>query len=242
MSEKKPQTSKEPKKETPPEAGSDGKPKETPAPEDALTPDERKELEELRPYKKKFSESSKEALRLLDENKTLTQKLELEGATLSEKELRKLNPEYDEMTEEEKHNFKVEVATKRRLAILEAKEKMRNDYATLPEEMRKKIEEKGGYDAFRDYACSSENAGQKSLLNIAKAYLFEEGPKEPSPPKEPEPKPGLEPDGGGPPAPDLPKEGEMTAEAAAKLRKENPREYNRLAREKRLKIITPGKE
>ena len=238
---KKPQTPKEPLKETPAGAGTKGKSVETPPVGVALSPAEQAELEELRRIIKetgftKFSESATEAIRLAKENKDLKEKLEQSSATLSEDDLKQMNPDYDMMSDEEKKDFRERTAMKRRMAVLEAKEKMRQDYSSLPEGLRKKIEEKGGYDAFRDYACSPENAGQKSILNLAKSFLYEE--IEEVPPTPVEERPGLEEAGVGiektPPSNKV----EMTAEQAAEMRTNHPKEYAELIKAKKLKIVS----
>lgn len=235
---KEPQTPKEPLKETPPGAGPKGKSVETPPTPPALTEEEKAELAEFRIIKKetgftKFSESAKEAIRLRGELTKAEEKLVQASATLSEDDLREMNPDYDTMDDEEKKDFRERMAMKRRMAVLEAKEKMRQDFASLPADLRKKIEEKGGYDAFRDFACSPENAGQKSMLNLAKSYLYEERPE--VPPDQPE-RPGLEEPGVGeitPPSIFT----EMTAEQAAEMRTKHPKEYAELIKAKKLKIV-----
>lgn len=234
-------TSEEPQKETPPGTGKEGEPK-TPQPPKGITEEEMKELEELREIKKttgfkKFSESAKEAYRLNTRVLELEQKLIESGATLSEEELRKEDPDYDLKTEEERKELRLKIGRERTLLAKEAKIKMREDYDSLPGNMRKKIEEIGGYEVFRDFACSPENAGQKSILNVAKAFLFKEEEEAEEVPSEVETRPGLEPEETTQPKPPAPKEGEMTAEQAAKLRTENPKKYNELLKEKKLKII-----
>jgi uncharacterized membrane-anchored protein YhcB (DUF1043 family) len=235
----KPQTPKEPLKETPAGAGTKGK-SVTPPAGVALSPEEQAELEAFRKIKKetgftKFSESATEAIRLAKENATLKEKLEQSSATLSEDDLKQMNPDYETMSDEEKKDFREKMAMKRRMAVLEAKEKMRQDYASIPEGLRKKIEAKGGYDAFRDYACSPENAGQKSILNLAKSFLYEE--KEEITPEPPEVRPGLEEPGIGkeitPPSGFI----EMTAEQVGEMRTAHPKEYAELAKSKKLKIV-----
>lgn len=228
----KPQTSKEPVEETPKETGKEGKPETTPI-SPGLT---EKETEELARLRRQFPESAKEAQRLAKRVKELEDKLEEILPPLSEEELIKENPDYEMMTDAEKAGFKEGIITKRRLAILEAKEKMRRDYDTLPDNLKKKIEAKGGYEKFKDFACSPENAGQKDLTNIAKAYLFEEEELTPKLPEQPE-RPGLEEPGHETELPPLKQEGEMTAEEAANLRTTDPKKYNQLLKDKKLKIV-----
>ncbi len=118
-------------------------------------------------------------------------------------------------------------------AKIEAKEKWREDYRRLPKEMKEKIEKKGGEEAFKDFACSPENCGQKNLLSLTKQFLYEELE---TPPKEPEEKPGLESGTGGLKTTIISKKG-YTAEQAAELRKRDSRKYNKLVAEGKMKII-----
>lgn len=212
------------------------KEKETPkkpAEEKTPKPDEKdKQIESLQAQKEHFREKAQKAE---EEAQKLKTELENISSTLSEDDLKQMNPDYEMMPDEEKKDFREKMAMKRRLAVLEAKEKMRQDYASISEGFRKKIEEKGGYDAFRDYACSPENAGQKSILNLAKSFLYEE--KEEIPPEPVVERPGLEEPGIGkeitPPSGKL----EMTAEQAAEMRTNHPKEYAELIKAKKLKIV-----
>lgn len=198
-------------------------------------------------YKKKFGDSTTENQRILKDNAQLQkEKAELETKladsqqSLSEKELREKYPYWEDMSEEEKMKTKEDLAKEKRLKILEAKEKWRDDYARLPEETKERIRKKGGEQAFKDFACSSENRGQKNLANLAKQFLYEESQPAPEPPKEPEKKPGLESATGGPKTTAIPKKG-FTPEEAAELRKRDPQKYNELASKGQLKIIDEKK-
>ena len=115
-----------------------------------------------------------------------------------------------------------------------AAEKWRDDYASLLEETKERIRKKSGEQAFKDFACSPENRGQKNLANLAKQFLYEEPTLES--PKEPENKPGLETATGGPKTTAIPKKG-FTPEEARELRKRDPQKYNKLVSEGRMKII-----
>ncbi len=220
-----------------------------------LTPEEQAELNDYREITKKtgfkkFSESANEAVRLAHENEAiarerdeLKEKLE-KSESFSEDDLRRMNPDYDLMDESSRKLFRESVEAKHRLAVYEAKEKMQKDYNALPLELRKKIESKGSYEQFKNFACAPDNAGQKSLLNIAKAYLFDadeddDDEEDNTPPIDAKPLPGLEDGGAGDPPPPPVKEGEMTAAQVADLRTKNPKEYARLTREHKIKII-PG--
>jgi len=194
-------------------------------------------------YKRKFSESTRENQRILDEAAELKRKnIELESKllekeqALSEKELKERYPEWEFMDEMERKKAKIEMEKEKRLKILEAKEQWREDYRKLPPEIKEKIEAKGGEEVFKDFACSPDNIGQKNLLNLTKQFLFEEPVAVPPAKEEPEEKPGLETGTGGPKTPFTPKKG-YTAEEAAELRKKDPKRYNQLAAEGRLKIV-----
>ncbi len=224
--------------QTPPGTRQEGKPEKPPSPPVGLTEAEKKELVQLREIKKttgfnKFTESAREALRLKKRNEELEDKLVKANEALTEKELEN-DPEYELMSDEEKKAHKARKILEKDIVTLKAKEQWRDDYKKLPIDVRKKIDEKGGEEVFKDYACSPDNAGQKNLLNLAKSFLYEEKqPEAPNPPVKP--KPGLEEVGGGERAGDLPEEG-FTADEISNMRKNDPRRYAKLASEGRLKI------
>jgi len=213
---------------------------------EALSPAEKKvkELEaalaksEERAAKAK-SDSDRGAEELLNKNKNLEAELAKANEALLEKELNQ-NPDYEDMTDEEKARAKADLRAKRendlRLKKLEAQTKMREDYDSLPSDIRTDLETHGGFSEFKKFALAPENIGQKSLLNLAKQFLFDHKEPEPVPEPEPEPSPGLE-DGTGGPKNLPPKKEGMTAEEVKHLRETNPKKYNELAREGKLKII-----
>ena len=218
--------------------------KETPKiPEGEKTPepeDKDKQIESLQAQKEHFREKAQkaeEAQKLaLEEAERLKIELETKSSALSGRELKEKYPYWDDMTEEEKREAKEKLADKKRLAILEAKEKWRDDYASLLEETKERIRKKSGEQAFKDFACSPENRGQKNLANLAKQFLYEEPKPASESPKEPENKPGLETATGGPKTTAIPKKG-FTPEEARELRKRDPQKYNKLVSEGRMKII-----
>ena len=222
--------------QTPEKTGPEGQLEETPEAGEGLTPEQRKikELEsQVQERDKKLSDSARGVQDLLERQKKLEAKLEESNEALSEKELLTKNPEYEFMDEDEKKRFKTDMEREKRIRALEAKEKMREDYNALPEETRKKIGLKGGFDVFRDFACSPDNAGQKNLLNVAKSFLYEE--KEETPEVEEKPRPGLEGGTGGERTPQPKKEG-FTAAELKHIREKEPDRYAQLAREHKLKI------
>lgn len=193
-------------------------------------------------YKKKFGESTRENQRILEESKQKEEKIaELEvkltdsQRTLSEKELKAKYPNWEFLDEEEKKKAKEDFEKEKRLKVLEAKAKWRDDFQSLPEEIKEKIEKKGGETAFKDFACSPENRGQKSLGNLSKQFLYEEVLPEPSP-ETPNDPVGLESGTGGPKTPIIPEKG-YTSEEAKALREKDSKKYNRLVAEGKMKII-----
>lgn len=229
---------KEPKEETPKETSKGTQPDQSGKKESPGEGSPPKEID----YKQKFGDSTRENQRILEENAELERaktelevKLEKNQRTFSEKELNEKYSNWEFMEEDEKAKAREDFEKEKRLKILEAKEKWRDDYAGLPKEVKEKIGEKGGEQAFKDFACLPENIGQKNLENLTKQFLYEE-PKPETPPEEPEKKPGVEPGTGGPKTPIVPKKG-YTAEEAAKIRKDDPKRYNQLVAEGRMKIV-----
>lgn len=203
------------------------------------TPEQmQKEINSLYASKKweqqKRREAEEIAQKAQEEAERLKTELEIESSALSEKELKEKYPDLEYMDEADKEKAKIEMEREKRLKILEAKEKWRDDYSKLPKEVKEKLEKKGGEDVFKDFACSPENCGQKNLLNLAKQFLYEET-EIPSPEK-PEKKSGLEPGVGGIKTPVTLKKG-YTAEEAAEIRRRDSKKYNELVANGRMKII-----
>jgi hypothetical protein len=239
------QTPLENRKGTPGGTGTGATPEPKPVPPGSnLSPEDQETFREFQEIKKttgfkKFKDSASEAIRLKHDLEEKQRQLEEKERLLSEAELKGLNPDYEFMTEEQKKEFRDKEDTKRRLQKLESKEKMREEFGQLPEEIKKKIEQHGGFEVFKDFCLLPENIGQKSMTNLARSFLFEEEPEPPAPgPKGPEqPKPGLEAGQGGGKADIPPQEpGTMTSEQAKELRTKNPRLYTQLVRDKKLKI------
>lgn len=205
-----------------------------------LQPEEEEDFRHFQEIKKttgftKFSESAKEAIRLAQI--VATPPAPMADATLSDEELKRLDPNYEFMDEKEKSDFKEKIATKKRLMVLEAKEMWREDFKRLPETVRSAINKKGGEEAFKAFSILPENLGVKNLATLAKAFIFDEQSLEnkPTPPK---PKnPGLETPSGGDRKPSDMPAGSMTSEQASQLRQNDPRRYNELVSTGRLKIV-----
>lgn len=185
-------------------------------------------------YKKKFSESKEEALRIRAEKAELEARLGEAQRALSEKELREQNPDFDLMSEDEQKAFRRQKQLEKDVAEMKAKEKMREDYAKIPANLKVKIEKKGGYEAFRDYVCHPDRVGNKDIISLTQAFVYDVKDEPTPPPVEP-PKPGLESGSGGQPvAP--PKTG-FTSEEAAHMRNTDPKRYAQLCREGKMKIV-----
>ena len=207
------------------------------------TPGEGSPPKEEEDYKKKFAESTRENQRIIADSQTKDQrigaletKLVKANETLSDKELKNEYPDFEDMLPEDQQRAKNEFKNKKDIAILKAKDKMREDYFALPQETREKIDKKGGFELFKNFACNPENAGQKNLLNLAKQFLYEEpGEEAPKEPIEEKPAPGLEDGFGGSPS-TPPQEPGFTAEELKTMREKEPKKYMELAKEGKLKF------
>lgn len=207
-------------------------PKTTPEEEKTPEPiDREKQIKTLQAQKEHYRGKN---TGLEEEIQRLKKELEIKSSTLFEKELSQ-NPDFDLMTDEEKAEYRHTKQMEKDLAILKAKEKMREDYRMLPLNIKEAINTRGGYDNFRDYACLPENIGQRNLLNLAKSFLYEE--KE-IPEEEPEipVNPGIEIGTGGEKTEPVIKEG-FTVDEIKYIRQNEPDRYIKLAKEGKLKIV-----
>jgi hypothetical protein len=221
-------------KETPqiPELEPQQNPAGEPTPENPAK-DWEKEALTNRAQKEHFKSKSQ---KLEKELEILKGQLEDKNSNLSDNDLIKINPDYDLMDEKEKAEFREKVETKKRLLALEAKEKMRQDYSSLPENIKKKVEERGGFEIFRDFACLPENVGQKNVLNLARAFVFDEEEEEVPPEISLEDRPGLEQPSSEPANVPFSDKMEMTAQQVRELRVRNPKKYTELIKSKKLVI------
>lgn len=213
---------------TPPGPGGE-LPPQSPADGILLKPEDQEDFKEFQEIKKvtgftKFKESAKEAQRL----KKITDE---QKEALAEKELIEENPDWESLTDEERERLKRDKKREKDILELKAKDQWREDYKKLPLDIKKLIDEKGGEDAFKDYACDPARAGAE-LLTLARAFTFDV--VKPVPTREP--KPGLERKGGGGQPPKPAKEG-YTAEEAERLRRTKPALYAKLVQTHRLKIV-----
>jgi len=185
-------------------------------------------------YKKKFSESKEEALRIRAEKIELETKLGEAQRALFEKELKEDNPDFELLSDAEKAEIRRRKQLEKDVAEMKAKEKMRDDYARIPAPLKVKIEKIGGYEAFKDYVCHPDRIGVKDIVSLAQAFTYDVK-DEPAPPVVEPPKPGLESGSGGTPvAP--PKTG-FTSEEAAYIRRTNLKRYAKLCAEGKMKIV-----
>jgi hypothetical protein len=212
--------------------------KKSQTPPETETPPEGSPAKEEVDYKQKFADSTRENQRIVADSQekdqrigALETKLVKANETLSDKELKSEYPDFEDMLPEEQQRAKSEFKNKKDIAILKAKDKMREDYFALPQETREKIDKKGGFEPFKNFACNPENAGQKNLLNLAKQFLYEE--ETPTPVEQPAP--GLEEGTGGQPS-TPPREEGFTAEELGTMRKNESKKYMELAKEGKLKF------
>lgn len=220
-------------------------------------------------YKKKFSDSSTEAQRMLDLFKSLgidpktgkpitktepdkpaegTDKLPVRGEKveeasipLTDEEISKAIPGFENLTEPEKAIIRDTKATVKKIAALEKIVAEIHDEKVFNKEFKdlvKKEEWKKLSDLseeFKEFAYKDENL-EVPLATLAAAFLHSKGSgktkTEKTPPE------GIEKGGGGgKEATDHNKRGEgFTAEEAATIRKTDPKRYSKLIREGKLKI------
>ena len=246
----------------PDELGTDeGKenPEEIPETPEQTSSEPVKGSEEEVKLKKQLSESSKEGIRLKklseDQSKEIEGlKTELEDyktsdeIPLDQKELEKKYPYWDDMTDSEKENIRTIERLKIKQARLDADlRKEKQDRIKKEEEDRfersfKKVLDspafaedlKGREDEFKEFCYRDKNLGNTNLEVLAKSFLFDVV-KDRNKDEELKGRKGLETTTGGQKQ-TPPKEG-MTAEEVDALRKSNPRKYNEMIRDGKLKMI-----
>ena len=185
-------------------------------------------------YKKKFSESKEEALRIRAEKAELEAKLGEAQRALFEKELREDNPDFDLLSDTEKAEIKRRKQLEKDVAEMKAKDKMREDYAKISATLKAKIEKLGGYEAFRDYVCHPDRIGVKDITSLAQAFTYDIKDESASPAVELS-KPGLESGSGGQPT--APSKTGFTKDEVAHIRTTDPKRYAQLCREGKMKIV-----
>lgn len=210
------------------------------------------ELQELGEKYKLSSQEGEKIPKLKKDNEDL--KAELEGykssgeIPLDEKELKKKYPDWDDLDDSERERIKTTernlIMTKRIIAErrqekvdnVKREEKVRFDgdfnKVLANPEFSERL--KGKEKEFKEYCYSDENLGNTNLESLAKSFLFDVVEAEKKD-KEKEDREGLEtPGGGGKPTPT--KEG-YTTEEVAHMMKNDPKKYNRLVQEGKIKII-----
>lgn len=181
-------------------------------------------------YKQKFSDSSREAQRLLEESAKKDEKI----AQLEQTILEKDKPDgYDFWDQDKKDIWNKQKKLEIEMAVIKSSQMWKDEFDALPVELKNKIAKNGGESEFKKFACSPENRGQKNLNNLAKAFTFDI--KEDAPP--PPPKTGLEGASGGIDTLPPKEEGTMTALESKQLRETNPKKYDELARKGKIKIV-----
>lgn len=204
-------------------------------------------------WEQKFKDSQAEANRLMGVVKTnnidpktgeVIKKEETttpqEHSQLTDAEISKAIPGFANMSEGEKEVIRnakgmaTKVANLEKLVAEMADERQFNkDFKSLTgKEEFKSIADMRG--EFEEFAYNEDNVGIKNIETVAKIFLADKGLNKTETQKE-EPRPGLEP-GGGSKTPKKTGTTEYTAEEAAKMRKEQPRKYNKLVSEGKLKI------
>lgn len=224
-----PQTPEEPVEGTQPE----GQTGQTPD-EEVGTPSEPGTEED---YKKKFSESTREAQRLLEklkEEQRRREELESKlaqraGETISESVLAKKYPDWDLLDPVEKDRLIKEEEREMRLARLEEEIAWQKDYMAVSRKFPQlsKVE-----DEFKEFVYRPENKGA-SLVTLAKSFLFDRKELvEPKPSPQPKRK-GLEKATGGTRVVST----EMSREDIERLRKTDYKRYVKLLKQGRIKKI-----
>ena len=189
-------------------------------------------------YKKKFSESKEEGIRLLHDTQEKEKKIaELETKLAdkaneppSDDELSKDIPEWDNLTDGEKIILRNQSRMDKEIQAMKNRDSWSVDLAKA----KSWAEEKGysfeGRQAdFKKFCESDENKGIKNIVVLTKSFLFEE--------KKADKKPGRagaeSPTGGG--ADPTPKKGMITPEEAEALRNRDSRAYKKMLLEGRIK-------
>ena len=191
-------------------------------------------------YKKKFAESTKE-------NQILQERIKEKESQLgfitkdeppTETEMRKLYPDWDDRMDEEKEILRKQVSLEKRInkatLLLTKMQEERNWNTEIDQflEKAKIMDEysdlKGRESEFRAFANKPTHRGI-SLEVLARAFLYH--PEE----KTPQPKQShlLEKGSGGR---SKPPKASLTPEDIRNLRKNDPKKYNQLVREKKIKI------
>lgn len=179
-------------------------------------------------YKKKFSESSREVQRILEESKLKDKKIaELEAnKPPSEEEFAKTYPDWEFLSDEQKGFIKRQEQLEKDIRDMKEEKAWQNDFSTA---VKKFPQLAGKEKEFKDYCYQFPKGINAETL--AKSFLFEES--KPEVPKEP--RKGLEKPTGGRAGKVPPQE--MTLADIKRLRETNEKLYIKMIREGRIKKI-----
>ncbi len=181
--------------------------------------------EEAIDYKKKFSESSAEALRIREENKRLSQeKAELEAKLSQRDDDTSLSREYDMdlLSETEKAILKNQKKLEKELQLMKEEKAWAEDFGKAVKQFPKLADRA---DEFKEFCYQYPKTIDAPTL--AKAFLFEEPQEE-----KPTPKKGLEKPSSGSRQP----QSGMSIEDITRLRTSDPKAYIKAIRDGSLKI------
>jgi hypothetical protein len=187
-------------------------------------------LKEKEDWQKKFSDSSKGALALLDENKFLKAKLdEASSQSLPDEEFSKRVPNWEYMTDGEKEATKRAILLEKQIAsqgvILNKLTEEKAWEADFSKTLKAYPSLKDMQDEFKEYAY--QNTDVKNLDILAKAFLSDKQPSEPA-----KPRLGLEkPVSGTKP---IKGSGTYTTEEKKQLRTTDPKRYRELIKEGKI--------
>mgnify|MGYP001570683631 CR=1 FL=1 len=181
--------------------------------------------EEVVDYKKKFSESSTEALKIREENKRLMQeKAELEAKLSNKDDDTSLGREYDMdlLSETEKSILKSQKKLEKELQLMKEEKAWTEDFGNAVKQFPKLAERA---DEFKEFCYQYPKTIDAPTL--AKAFLFEEPQEEKQAPKK-----GLEKPSAGSRQP----QSGMSIEDITRLRTSDPKAYIKAIRDGSLKI------
>jgi len=210
-----------------PEPGGEQTPENQPEKESPEKPKEEKTSEQekiksLQAQKEHWREKAEKA-----EEEAARLKLERESSTSSEAELAKQHPDWEYLEPSEKERIKREIELDKRIRKLEEEKAWERDFGKAVKEFPKLASKRA---EFKDFCYEDEHIGNKNIITLAKAFLFEEV-SEPATPQVP--RKGLEKPTGGRMIPPT----GLSLEQIKALRTEQPKLYIKMVREGKIKKI-----
>jgi len=195
---------------------------------------EKEETQEEIDYREKFKASSKEALRLREENQKLLEEKErlAEKKDVTLEELKSQYSDWDDMTEKEQSLAKKDANNELRIQALEARNQMYLNEKKLSREIGDQIELWEATSQYKDIVahkeefrryCKQDGNKGLDLEKLAKLFLYELPPEKQIKGNTPMAVSKNK-------AQEEPKKG-ISVEDSASLRKNNPREWQRLIKE-----------